>query len=88
MLATAMRVPGLIRGRAPALIQLFLGVASARRLLGLTTEQPTMKREDPIEKFLEIKREKGWSWKPRGGALTGASAATAPPVAELPNDSS
>jgi hypothetical protein len=47
-----------------------------------------MKREDPIQKVLEIKREKGWSWKPRGGALTGASAATAPPFAGLRNDSS
>ena len=39
--------------------------ALARRLLGprRTTEEPTMKREDLTEKILDMKREKGWSWK-------------------------
>jgi cyanate lyase len=28
-----------------------------------TTEEPMMKREDLTEKILDMKREKGWSWK-------------------------
>lgn len=32
-------------------------------LKALDQQEPSMKREDLTEKLLDIKREKGWTWK-------------------------